>query len=248
MDPELDRFDLSSLRVGAIGGAPFTPELVRSIRDRLGIALVTRYSCTETAVGTGSRPDDDEERLATTVGRPSGIVELRVVDDARRPLPAGEVGEVAIRSPAVMRGYWNDAEATAAAFDAGGFYHTGDLGVLDSDGYLRLVGRKKEMYIRGGYNVYPVEVEAVLGDHPAIAQVAVIGVPDPVLGERGVAFVVPRAGATAPDLDEVRRFLADRVADYKAPDRVVVREDLPLTPGMKVDKQALLALVEGGPV
>jgi acyl-CoA synthetase (AMP-forming)/AMP-acid ligase II len=247
MDPELDRFDLSSLRVGAIGGAPFTPELVRSIRDRLGIALVTRYSCTETAVGTGSRPDDDEERLATTVGRPSGIVELRVVDDARRPLPAGEVGEVAIRSPAVMRGYWNEAEATAAAFDAGGFYHTGDLGVLDSDGYLRLVGRKKEMYIRGGYNVYPVEVEAVLGDHPAIAQVAVIGVPDPVLGERGVAFVVPRAGATAPDLDEVRRFLADRVADYKAPDRVVVREDLPLTPAMKVDKQALLALVVGGP-
>ncbi|MBU6283978.1 AMP-binding protein, partial [bacterium] len=246
MDPEIGRFDLSSLRVGAIGGAPFTPELVRSVRDRLGIALVTRYSCTETAVGTGSRPDDDEERLATTVGRPSGIVELRIVDDARRPLPAGEVGEVAIRSPAVMRGYWNDPEATAAAFDADGFYHTGDLGVLDADGYLRLVGRKKEMYIRGGYNVYPVEVEAALGDHPAIAQVAVIGVPDPVLGERGVAFVVPRAGATAPDLDELRRFLADRVADYKAPDRVVVREDLPLTPGMKVDKQALLATFESG--
>jgi len=246
MDPEIERFDLSSLRVGAIGGAPFTPELVRSIRDRLGIALVTRYSCTETAVGTGSRTDDDEERLATTVGRPSGIVELRVVDDARRPLPAGEVGEVAIRSPAVMRGYWNDAEATAAAFDGDGFYHTGDLGVLDADGYLRLVGRKKEMYIRGGYNVYPVEVEAALGDHPAIAQVAVIGAPDPVLGERGVAFVVPRAGATAPDLDEVRRFLADRVADYKAPDRVVARGELPLTPGMKVDKQALRALVEGG--
>ncbi|MFM7143231.1 MAG: class I adenylate-forming enzyme family protein, partial [Alphaproteobacteria bacterium] len=216
MDPEIDRFDLSSLRVGAIGGAPFTPELVRAIRERLGIALVTRYSCTETAVGTGSRPDDDEERLATTVGRPSAIVELRVVDKARRPLPPGEVGEVAIRSPSVMRGYWNDPEATAAAFDADGFYHTGDLGVLDADGFLRLVGRKKEMYIRGGYNVYPVEVEAALGDHPAIAQVAVVGVPDPVLGERGVAFLVPRPGAQPPGLDEVRRFLADRVADYKA--------------------------------
>lgn len=246
MDPEIGRFDLSSLRVGAIGGAPFTPELVREIRGRLGVALVTRYSCTETAVGTGSRPDDDEERLATTVGRPSAIVELRVVDDARRPLPAGEVGEVAIRSPAVMRGYWNDPEATAAAFDEHGFYHTGDLGILDDDGFLRLVGRKKEMYIRGGYNVYPVEVEAALGDHPAIAQVAVIGVPDPVLGERGIAFLVPRAGAEAPGLDEVRRFLADRVADYKAPDRVVARSELPLTAGMKVDKQALLALVEGG--
>ncbi len=244
MEPELERFDLSSLRVGAIGGAPFTPELVRAIRERLGIALVTRYSCTETAVGTGSRPDDDEERLATTVGRPSAIVDLRIVDDERRPLPAGEVGEVAIRSPAVMRGYWNDPEATAAAIDAAGFYHTGDLGVLDTDGFLRLVGRKKEMYIRGGYNVYPVEVEAALGDHPDVAQVAVIGVPDPVLGERGVAFVVPRAGVAAPDREAVRAFLEGRVADYKAPDRVVVRDELPLTPGMKVDKPALRAIFD----
>ena len=246
MDPELDRFDLSSLRTGAIGGAPFTPELVRSIRERLGIELVTRYACTETAVGTGSRRGDDEERLATTVGRASDIVELRVVDDARRPLPPGEVGEVAIRSPAVMRGYWKQPEATAAVLDADGFYHTGDLGVLDADGYLKLVGRKKEMYIRGGYNVYPVEVEAVLGEHPQVAQAAVVGVPDPVLGERGVAFLVPRDASRPPEADEVRAFVKRHIADYKTPDRVVVCAELPLTPGMKVDKAALLARAIAG--
>src|SRR5581483_4313574 len=237
-EPDLERFDLSSLRVGAIGGAPFTPELVRQIRSRLGIELVTRYSCTETAVGTGSRPGDGEERLATTVGRASAIVELEIVDGERRPVPAGVAGEVAIRSPAVMRGYWNDPEATAAVKDAAGFFYTGDLGILDDDGYLRLVGRKKEMYIRGGYNVYPVEVEAVLNDHPGVAQAAVIGVPDPVLGEKGVAFLVPRPGV-ALDADEVRAFVRARIADYKVPDRVVLASELPLTPGMKVDKAAL---------
>jgi len=241
MDPELERFDLASLRTGAIGGAPFTPELVRSIRQRLEIELVTRYACTETAVGTGSRRGDGEERLATTVGRASDIVELRVVDDQRRPLPPGEVGEVAIRSPAVMRGYWKQPAATAEVLDADGFYYTGDLGVLDECGYLKLVGRKKEMYIRGGYNVYPVEVEAVLGEHPRIAQAAVVGVPDPVLGERGLAYVVPRDAEGPPDPDEVRAFVARHIADYKVPDRVVVCAELPLTPGMKVDKAALRA-------
>lgn len=244
MDPEFDRFDLSTLHAGAIGGAPFTPELVRQIRDRFKIELVTRYSCTETAVGTGSRPGDSEEQLAHTVGRPSGIVELRVVDAERRPLPAGEVGEVAIRSPAVMRGYWRQTEETAAVMDQAGFFHTGDLGVLDEAGYLRLVGRKKEMYIRGGYNVYPVEVEAVLGEHPAVAQVAVIGLPDTVLGEKGVAFIVPRDGAMSPEQDEIRRYVKDRIADYKVPDRVIVRSELPLTPGLKVDKRALRELAE----
>ncbi|MEW6270162.1 MAG: long-chain fatty acid--CoA ligase, partial [Thermodesulfobacteriota bacterium] len=157
----------------------------------------------------------------------------------------GEVGEVAIRSPAVMRGYWKQPEATAEVMDADGFFYTGDLGVLDQAGYLKLVGRKKEMYIRGGYNVYPVEVEAVLGEHPAIAQAAVVGVPDAVLGERGVAFVVPRDPALPPDEGEVRAFVARHIADYKVPDRVVVRAELPLTAGMKVDKAALVALATG---
>src|SRR5690606_191827 len=125
--PGLARFGRWSLRTGAVGGAPFTPGLVRQLRERLKIELVTRYSCTETAVGTGSRPGDTEEQLATTVGRASSIVELRVVDDARRPLPPGEVGEVAIRSPAVMRGYWKQPEATAEVLDADGFFYTGDL-------------------------------------------------------------------------------------------------------------------------
>jgi acyl-CoA synthetase (AMP-forming)/AMP-acid ligase II len=130
--------------------------------------------------------------------------------------------------------------ASAESF-TNGWFRSGDLGVLDAAGYLKLVGRKKEMYIRGGYNIYPVEVEVVLGEHPAIAQAAVVGIPDPVLGERGVAYVVPRDAAAPPDAQEVRAFVGRHIADYKIPDRVVVCADLPLTPGLKVDKAALVA-------
>lgn len=248
MDPEIGRFDLSSLRVGAIGGAPFTPELVRSVRDRLGIALVTRYSCTETAVGTGSRPDDDEERLATTVGRPSGIVELRIVDDARRPLPVGEVGEVAIRSPAVMRGYWNDPEATAAAFDADGFYHTGDLGVLDADGYLRVTGRLKDVVVRKGEKISAREIEDLLAGWPGLVEAAIVPVSDPETGERACACLLMRDGSPHPRLDDVVSFLrAARLATQKLPERLRVLESFPRTPSGKVNKRLLREIVESGP-
>ena len=237
-DPELDRFDLSSLRGGAIGGAPFTAELVRDIRRRFGIDLVTRYSATEIALGTGSRPDDDERLLAETVGRPASEVEIAIVDDDRRRLPVGTVGEVAVRSPAVMKGYWRRPEETAAVLDGGGWFYTGDLGELDDAGYLRLRGRNKEMYIRGGYNVYPVEVEACLARHPAIAQAAVVGVPDPVLGEKGLAVVVLRAGATA-QAEELRRHCGEALADYKIPDYFEFCSELPVNSMYKVDKRAL---------
>ncbi|MGH7896851.1 MAG: class I adenylate-forming enzyme family protein [Candidatus Binatia bacterium] len=239
LDPDFDRFDLSSLRAGAIGGAPFTPELVREIRRRFGVDLVTRYSCTEIALGTGSRPDDPEELLAETVGRPSAEVELAIVDGDRRPLRAGEVGEVAVRSPAVMVGYWRRPEETAAVLDRDGWFYTADLGVIDERGYLSLRGRKKEMYIRGGYNVYPVEVEAVIGRHPDVAQVAVVGVPDRVLGEKGLAVLVPRAGRPCPSRDELRAFCAAEIADYKAPDFVAGRSELPMNAMYKVDKARL---------
>ncbi len=236
-DPEFDRFDLSSVRTGAIGGAPFTPDLVREIRRRFRLELVTRYSCTEIALGTGSRPGDSEGRLAETVGRPGGEVELRIVDEDRRPLHAGEVGEVAVRSPAVMVGYWNRPLETAAVLDGDGWFYTGDLGVLDRKGYLSLRGRKKEMYIRGGYNVYPVEVESVLARHPGVAQAAVVGVEDPVLGEKGLAVVVPRG--IGPTLEELRAFCKTELADYKAPDYLELREELPVNAMYKVDKRWL---------
>src|SRR5262249_25231552 len=158
------------------------------------------------------------EVIAATVGRARVNVEVEVVDDDGAPCGAGVVGRVRCRSGAVMRGYWGDPEQTARVLDADGWLQTGDAGVLDDRGYLTLVGRKNEMYIRGGYNVYPAEVERVLSAHPAVAQVAIVGVPDPVLGEIGVAFVVPRAAHV--DLADLRAHSSAVLADYKAPDRL----------------------------
>ena len=139
----------------------------------------------------------------------------------------------------MMRGYWRDPELTATVIDADGWLHTGDLGTLDADGIVRIVGRLKEMYIRGGYNVYPTEVEAVLAEHPAVAQVAVVGLPDPVLGEVGGAFVVVAEPTQPPQLAELRDWSRARIADYKAPDRLIIVDELPVTPMHKVDKTAL---------
>jgi len=144
-----------------------------------------------------------------------------------------------LRSPAVMAGYWNAPDLTAAAITPDGFVRTGDLGWIDDTGRLHLVGRSKEMYVRGGYNVYPMEVESVLAAHPAIADVAIAPRPDDVMGEIGVAVVVPREGATAPTVDELRAFAEDRLARYKLPEEVVVVDALPLTPMEKLDRRAL---------
>jgi acyl-CoA synthetase (AMP-forming)/AMP-acid ligase II len=186
--------------------------------------------------------DDDAEVVATTVGRPAPEVELRIVDPADgREQPTGEVGEVQCRSAAMMRGYWRDPVRTAEAVDAEGWLHTGDLGLVGVDDNLRIVGRLKEMYIRGGYNVYPAEVEAALAEHPSVARAAVVGAPDPVLGEVGVAFVVPAPESAPPTPEALRSWCRDRLADYKAPDRFAVVDELPLTSMLKVDKSALAA-------
>ena len=198
--PDVERTDFSGLRVGALGGASIAPDLVRQIRKVLGCPVITRYTSTEAGVCTSTLVDDDAEVVATTVGRPAPEVELRIVDpDDGSEQPTGEVGEVRCRSAAMMRGYWRDPERTTEAIDADGWLHTGDLGFVGADGNLRIVGRLKEMYIRGGYNVYPAEVEAVLAEHPSVVRAAVVGAPDPVLGEVGVAFVVPAPGLAAAD-------------------------------------------------
>jgi acyl-CoA synthetase (AMP-forming)/AMP-acid ligase II len=173
------------------------------------------------------------------VGRPHAAVELRVLDGDDRAVPDGEVGAVCLRSPAVMSAYWRDPDGTAAAFTADGFVRTGDLGWLDDRGRLRLVGRTKEMYVRGGYNVYPVEVEACLSTHPAVAAVAVVPRHDPVMGEVGVAVVVPADPGRAPTLEALRAYGADRLARYKLPEDVRVVDALPLTSMDKVDRRAL---------
>ncbi len=233
--PDLARTDFSELRVVGTGGASIAPDLIRRMRETLRCPVITRYTSTEAGVTTSTTVGDPDDVIATTVGRPAPDVELRIVGDA----PDG-VGEIICRSPAMMRGYWHDPETTAATIDADGWLHTGDLGVFGDDGNLRIVGRLKEMYIRGGYNVYPAEVEATLGEHPAVAQVAVIGVPRPVLGEIGVAFVVP--SGVPPNLETLRNWCRDRIADYKAPDELVILDALPLNATSKVDKTALAAL------
>ncbi len=253
--PDIAHADLSSLRIAGTGASPVPSELVAAMRQRLGVPIVVRYTSTEASLGTGTVPGDPDEVVATTVGRPVSGVSLAVVDDDGCPVAPGAVGTVRLRSAAVMRGYWGgpptgpgaagltyDRASTASVLAEDGWLTTGDFGFVDDDGYLHLVGRANELYIRGGYNVYPAEVEGVLGRHPAVDQVAVVGCPDPVLGEIGVAFVVPVAGGPRDEgvlLAELGAAARSSLADYKAPDRVVVADSLPLTSMMKVDKKAL---------
>jgi acyl-CoA synthetase (AMP-forming)/AMP-acid ligase II len=237
--PNRSRRDLSSLQSILIGGAPSSPELLQRIRDTFRVTISVRYSSTEVGIATASLPDDPPEILATTVGKPTPGVELRIVDRENRPLAAGEVGEVAVRSPATMTGYWRAPEATAKTLDTEGWIHTGDLGFLDADGYLHLKGRESEMYIRGGYNVFPEEVESLLAKHPKVARAAVIGVPDAVFGEIGWAFVVARDRRLPPTLHDIRVFVGAELASFKRPEGLTIVEELPVTPMFKVDKQVL---------
>jgi acyl-CoA synthetase (AMP-forming)/AMP-acid ligase II len=245
--PDFDTFDLDSVQFIVVGGGPVTPGLAAEARERFGAALATRYSCTEAGIGLGTAFDDPEEDAVVSVGRPHASVDLAVLDEEDRPVAAGEVGRVCLRSPGVMAGYWRDPAGTRAAFTASGHVRTGDLGWVDDHGRLRLVGRSKEMYVRGGYNVYPVEVEAVLSTHPGLRAVAVVPRADPVMGEIGVAVVVPQPGAS-PTLDGLRDFAADRLARYKLPEAIDVVDALPLTAGDKLDRRALAArLAEPSP-
>ncbi len=237
--PDRPRRDLSSLRTILIGGAPAPPALIRRIHETFRATVSVRYSSTEVGIATASLPDDPPEILTTTVGKATPGVELRIVDEDRCPVAAGTPGKVVIRSPATMRGYWRDPEATASTIDAEGWIQTGDLGFLDSHGYLHLRGRESEMFIRGGYNVYPSEVEDLLARHPKVARAAVVGVPDEVFGEIGWAFVVPRDAAASPSLEDLRGHVGAELASFKRPDGLTILRELPVTAMFKVDKKTL---------
>jgi acyl-CoA synthetase (AMP-forming)/AMP-acid ligase II len=242
--PGLDMADLSSLRLGVAATAPAPPELVAQVVERCGCPLVVRYAMTESPSITGTEPGDPPEVLYRTVGRPQAGIEVAIRAEDGIPLPHGEVGRIHVRGGCVMRGYWGDPERTAEVLDDDGWLRSSDLGHLDTDGNLVIAGRIGDMYIRGGYNVHPLQIENVLAEHPGVAQAAVVGMPAPVLGEIGVAFVVPVPGADpAPDLATLRSWCRDRLADYKAPDRLLLVDSLPLTSMMKVDKAALRARV-----
>lgn len=241
----LDRHptELPALRNCAVATAPARPELVEAITRRFGCPLIVRYGMTESSSITGTRPEDSPDVLYRTVGRPQPGVELQVTDDTGKPVAQGEIGRIRVRAACVMRGYWNAPDATADALQPGGWLRTSDLGYMDPEGNLVLAGRTSDMYIRGGYNVYPLEVENVLSEHPGVAQVGVVGLATPVIGEIGVAFIVPVDAARPPTLDELRAWCRSRLADYKAPERIEILEALPLSAMMKVDKAALRALI-----
>jgi acyl-CoA synthetase (AMP-forming)/AMP-acid ligase II len=228
--PDLPGADVSSLRLAVTGAAVIPVELVERMQKEMGFeTVVTGYGLTECCgIATMCRHDDDPETIARTSGRAIPDVEVVLADD----------GEVLVRGYNVMQGYWEDAEQTAEAIDADGWLHTGDIGVMDERGYIAITDRKKDMFIVGGFNAYPAEIENALLAHPEVAQVAVVGAPDERLGEVGVAFVVPKAGATV-DPDSLVAWSREHMANYKVPRRVVVVEGLPLNASGKVLKYEL---------
>ena len=232
-------FDLSSLRTGIIAAAPCPEEIVRRIRHEMGCDIVVSYGASETSPTlTMTKFDDTDNLRAETVGTALPGAEVKIVDEYREEVPTGEVGEIACRSYGVMKGYYNMPEKTQAALDHDGWFYTGDLGTLDEYGYLRIVGRKKEMIIRGGYNIYPREVEEVFYKHPDVMEVAIVGLPDTVLGEVSCACVKLKPSANLNET-ELQSYIKERVADYKVPDKILFVDELPMTASGKIKKVAL---------
>jgi acyl-CoA synthetase (AMP-forming)/AMP-acid ligase II len=235
--PERDKHDLSTLRLAVTGAAVVPVVLVERMRDELSFETVlTAYGLTEaTGTATVCRRDDDAVTIATTSGRAIPDTEVRVVDDAGGSVSVGEPGEVVVRGYNVMRGYFEEPEETAQAIDADGWLHTGDVGVMDERGNITITDRIKDMYVVGGFNAYPAEVEQVIMRYPSVAEVAVVGVPDSRLGEVGRAYVVPKPGFDI-DGDELVAWCREQMANYKAPRSVAVVDSLPRNASGKVLK------------
>ncbi len=242
--PDRNSFDLSSLRLAVTGAAAVPVEMIRRMREELTFrVIVTAYGLTEsTGVVSICRPDDAPETIATTSGVAIADTEVRVVNSDGLELPTGTPGEIVCRGYHVMQGYYHDPVATAEAIDADGWLHTGDIGIMDERGYLAITDRKKDMFIVGGFNAYPAEIENVLLSHPGVARVAVVGVPDPRQGEVGHAFIVAKVAASV-DPDEVIAWSRERMANYKVPRVVHVVDTLPTNASGKVLKFELRSTI-----
>jgi acyl-CoA synthetase (AMP-forming)/AMP-acid ligase II len=237
--PDRAKFDLSSLRIAVTGAADIPVEMIRRVIDELPFStIIAGYGLTEGGTATATSPDDDPETIATTVGRPRPDFEVRIVDSKGQDVPAGEAGEILLRSGSVMSHYLDNPEATAEALSPDGWLRTGDLGVFTDTGCVRIVGRAKDMFIVGGFNAYPAEIENLLSAHPDIREAAVISVPDARLGEVAMAFVVLRPGTTT-SADEIVTWSRDHMANYKAPRRVQLVDELPYNATGKVMKDVL---------
>ncbi|NLY95255.1 MAG: fatty acid--CoA ligase family protein [Myxococcales bacterium] len=242
--PDYEDYDLSTLRLAVTGAASIPVQLVVDMREKLGFeTVITGYGLTEsTGVVTMCRYDDDPETIAQTSGRAIPGVEVEIHDPEGNALPPNTPGEIVVRGFNVMKGYFEAPEATAEAIDAEGWLHTGDVGTLDERGYIRITDRIKDMFIVGGFNAYPAEIENTLLLHPQVAEAAVIGIPDERLGEVGMAFLVPRAGETI-DEASILEFCKARLANYKVPRRVKVVDALPRNATGKVTKFVLREMV-----
>jgi acyl-CoA synthetase (AMP-forming)/AMP-acid ligase II len=241
--PGQENVDLSSLRRVTSSTEPCPPELARAIYERLGCPLENAYGTTESMMISWTGLDDPWQMAAETVGRPIPGVQVRIVDEQRQPLPAGARGEIAVQTPQMMTGYYNAPELTAAAFDAAGWFYTGDIGWLGEDGYLRLVDRKKDLIIRGGQNIFPAEVEAHLAEHPAIRRAAVIGVPHPLSGETVWAYIERQPGAAFSETD-VLTHCRGQIAPFKIPEQVRFLDHLPTSAIGKVQKYLLRQMAQ----
>ncbi|MFD8960234.1 AMP-binding protein, partial [Streptomyces anulatus] len=237
--PDFAAYDLSSLRTGIMAGSPCPAEVMKRVVAEMHMAEVSIcYGMTETSpVSTQTRRDDDLDRRTGTVGRALPHIEIKVVDPVTGVTrPRGRAGELRTRGYSVMLGYWDQPDRTAEVVDAGRWMHTGDLAVMREDGYVQVVGRIKDMIIRGGENVYPREIEEFLYGHPKVADVQVVGVPDERYGEEILACVIPRDPADPPTLEEIAAYCRERLAHYKIPRRLRILETFPMTVSGKVRK------------
>jgi len=237
-DPELSRFDLSSLRVVITGGASCPIETIRAYRAHMPGHLIELYGMLETGFHTFTRFEDDPEAVTGTIGRAAPRMQLRLIDEHGRDVPPGAEGEIAAKGPSVHLGYYKNPAANAELFTADGWFRTGDLGVVDRAGNVRIVGRLKEMINRGGKKFFPREVEEILYTHPAVLHAAVVGVPDPRLGERNCLCVIPHPGKSV-SLPEMVAYLRDGVATYKLPEELEIFDEFPFTPTGKIQRHAL---------
>ncbi len=236
LNPNIGKYNLGSVKIALVSGQSCPADLIAKIRDRMGVLPRNAYGLTEVSGAiTFTRPEHGEEKIRNTVGRPMEGTMIAVIDEKNNILPPNSIGEISVAGTTVMKGYWNRPEDNKKAFDDRGYFHTGDMGMVDDGGFLVLSGRKKEMYIRGGENVYPPEVEEAIARHPNVMMSAVVGRPDPVMGEVGRAYIIPKPG-TAITPEEIKEFLSDKLAKYKIPEDIIFRNNLPLSPIGKVMK------------
>lgn len=238
--PDFTNCDFKSSRAGYMGGAFCPKELVQAVRTKMNCRISCTYGMSENGCCTISDLDDDETVKSETVGRPTAGIEIKLMNHERKEVPLGEVGEIVVRGENLFTGYYKQPDLTKASFDPEGFFYTGDLGKFLKNGYLTIVGRKKEMIIRGGFNVYPVEVEEQIRLIEEVQSVAVIGIPDPVMGEKIIACIVPVPGKEVGP-EEVIAFCKKRLANYKVPNAVVIMNAFPTTTIGKIQKFKLQA-------